>query len=499
MLFRSMRNLPAPPDHRVDLRLGQPFPASAHAVSVSLPSWQDVVRFEEEDATLLAHIKNGYPRCFIHPYIEDLAREVGGSEFCLPFPSPRVAGLAHSYVRHASGQAAEIEFRAGIFAVRTTPIGHQALRAFWQHTGLIFSSRRAQAVLSGPAPRPEDPEIRMSLRRQIAGLYDCSERDVFLAPTGMASHYMALQAVRSMTPSVPTVQLGFCNVDTLRLQERFGDGCIMLPLLDLAARDLLRVLNQRKVAGCFCEVPGNPLLGTPNLPRISPLLRQHRIPLVADDVISTAFNVDLGSHADLIATSLTKFMSGSGDVMGGALICNPRSPFYDQLKALIATEYEDLLWTADAAILERQIRQFTERMKQHNRNGLLIAERLKDHPSVERVWYPKWESQEAYEAVRRRTAGWGAVVSFIPWNADVAAPEIYNRLELCKGPSLGTVFTLACPFALLACYRELDWAESCGIPRNLIRVSIGLEDPEHIWSRLNTALFSSPTLGKLVH
>ena len=55
------------------------------------------------------------------------------------------------------------------------------------------------------------------------------------------------------------------------------------------------------------------------------------------------------------------------------------------------------------------------------------------------------------------------------------APKIFDAMRVCKGPSFGTVFSLACPFALLAHYTELDWAESCGVPRNLIRLGVGLE------------------------
>ncbi len=80
------------------------------------------------------------------------------------------------------------------------------------------------------------------------------------------------------------------------------------------------------------------------------------------------------------------------------------------------------------------------------------------------------------------------MVTFLPKNAATAAPRIYDHLEVCKDPSLGTFFTLACPFTLLAHYPELDWAESCGVSRYLIRISVGLEDPEEIWQRLNRAL-----------
>jgi cystathionine gamma-synthase len=244
------------------------------------------------------------------------------------------------------------------------------------------------------------------------------------------------------------------------------------------------------LAACFCEIPGNPLLGSADLRRIKPLLHDKEVPLVADDVVATPVNVDLSGHAALIATSLTKYVAGTGDVMGGAVICNPRSPFYGELKPVVAAQHEETLWIEDAVVLEKQARAFPERMQQHNAGGLLIAERLRQHPAVEKVWYPKWEFAEAYEAVRRPRGGWGSLITFLPRNAETTSPRIYDRLMVCKGPSLGTVFTLACPFTLLAHYTELEWAEACGVSRYLIRISVGLEDPESLWQKLDAALQS---------
>ena len=64
----------------------------------------------------------------------------------------------------------------------------------------------------------------------------------------------------------------------------------------------------------------------------------------------------------------------------------------------------------------------------------------------------------------------------------------YDALPLAKGPSLGTNFTLVCPYTLLAHYEELDWAESCGVPRHLIRVSAGLEPLGDLVARFERAL-----------
>jgi cystathionine gamma-synthase len=174
--------------------------------------------------------------------------------------------------------------------------------------------------------------------------------------------------------------------------------------------------------------------------------------------------------------------------MGGALICNPRSPLHAELKRIVQAQHEELLWPEDAALLAHQAKTFPERMRRHNETGKLIAERLRQHRAVEHVWYPKWEFAQAYEAVRRPDGGWGALITFLPKNAEVNSPAIYDRLPFCKGPSLGTIFTLACPFTLLAHYTELDWAESCGVSRFLIRISVGLEDPEELWQRLDRAL-----------
>ena len=458
-----------------------------HAVSVALPRWQDVVGYEEKKPEVTQALTCGYPRFFIHREVQELARQIASGQPCLPFPSLKAARQCAEFVERSSGQKAKVVACRGVNAVVTSDSGNAALRAFWQHTGLIVSSREAAAHLEG-RPAAEDFEVRQSLRRQLAALYDCAEGDVFLAPTGMAAQFAALQAVMERTPGKRTAQLGFPYVDTLKLQEKLGRGGKLLHHLHNIEDELRQLLSDERLAGCFCEIPGNPLLGSADARRISPILRAARVPLVVDDVVATPANVDLGGCADLIATSLTKFILGTGNAMGGALICNPRSPLYAELKPIVAAQHEELLWGEDAAVLEAQARGFLERMKRHNQNGLLLAERLRRHPAVERVWYPKWEFSEAYEAVRRKDGGWGALITFLPKDGPSTSPLVYDRLELCKGPSLGTVFTLACPFTLLAHYTELEWAESCGVSRYLIRLSIGLEDPEDLWQRLDRAL-----------
>ena len=277
--------------------LGQPIPASPHAVSVALPRWEDVVGYEEKKPEVVTRLASGYPRFLIHRQVAELAQQLGQGQPCLPLPSARAAALCAQFVERASGETAKVVARGGVRGVVTSDCGTHALRAFWQHTGLIVSTRQAEAHLAGRAPGPDDAAVRRFLRRQLAGFYDCAEDDVFLAPTGMASMFAALQAVLERTPGRPTAQLGFPYVDTLKLQQKLGHGGILLHRLGSIESELEALLRRQPLAACFCEIPGNPLLGSPDVRRISPLLREHRLPLVVDDVVATPVNVDLSSVA----------------------------------------------------------------------------------------------------------------------------------------------------------------------------------------------------------
>jgi cystathionine gamma-synthase len=486
----STRDLLHKPIWQAD-ELGMPIPPSPHAVSMALPRWQDVVGYEEHRPETVAKLTSGYPRFLIHPLVQALARRISQGAHCLPFPSERTAMLCGEYITRATGERYRLAKQGGVYGVVTTEAGAQALKDFWQHTGMIVSSRQAEAELKGQGEIPDAKAIRHSLRQQLAALYDCAADDVFLTPSGMAAHFAALQAVGDRRPGLPTAQLGFPYVDTFKLQKKVGVGSILLHELANLETGLEELVRQQPLAACYCEIPGNPLLGSADVRRARPILRKYGIPLVVDDVVATPFNIDLSAYADLIATSLTKFIVGTGDAMGGALICNPRSPYYAELKKWVQSRHEELLWGAEAAVIEAQAHGFCERMRRHNRNGLAIAERLRRHDAVERVWYPKWEFADVYEAVRRPEGGWGALVTFLPKNAETRTEKIFDALPICKGPSLGTVYTLACPFTVLAHYSELKWAEACGVSRYLIRISLGLEDPEELWRRIEPALRAS--------
>ena len=138
---------------------------------MALPRWQDVVGYEEKKPEVVNALTSGYPRFFIHEQVRELARQIGDGRPCLPFPSLRAARLCAEFIERTSGEQAKVVAFRGIHGVVTSEAGTAALRAFWQHTGLIVSTRQAEAHLAGRGPVADDdgraPVLATATRRVL--------------------------------------------------------------------------------------------------------------------------------------------------------------------------------------------------------------------------------------------------------------------------------------------------------------------------------------------
>ena len=480
--------------------LGLPLPPTQHAVSVALPLWQDVIDYEEEHPRIAAALQAGYPRFFVHPLVSQLfaqaaRRWAAPGEGCLVLPSALAAQRAADYVLAKSGLPARIEpcgireLHALLFPETARP----AARAYWRYCGTVVSSRLAARALADDfgdaAPlAQEGAAAKQALRTRLAALSGVDPGDVFLFPSGMNAMATAHRLVTDLRPGLPTAQLDFPYVDVLRVQQEFGSGVVFFPVADAAALEKTAALAAAgSLAAVFAEVPSNPLLSCAPLDTLADQLRAAAIPLVLDDTVATAVNLDALALADLVTTSLTKACSGAGDVIAGSITLNPRSPWHARFRAQLEAELaqHDLLWAEDAVVLERNSRDFAERVLQMNRNAEALTAFLAAHPAVAQVWYPP--STAAFGRMARPGGGRGCLFSFL-LRDEAAAAACYDHLALSKGPSLGTNFSLCCPYTLLAHYQELDWAASCGVPRHLLRVSTGLEPAETLIGRFRRAL-----------
>lgn len=488
-----MRNLLTEPACNSE-DLGIPLPDSLHAVSVAMPLWEDVVSYEEGATEILDKLSCGYPRFVMHPLVNALNTKLlkdcgGGFEHCCVFPSLFTAARACDYLRrHGRG-----EFRlagdkgTGAFPVFASESDYEILKEYWQHGGEIVSSRMAKSILNGVRPDCSENVSKFQLKQLIAEHTRQNPEDVYLFPSGMSAIFMALRVLLRYCPEGAPLQLGFPYVDTLKLFERWAEGAVFVQN-ESDLLELRKQLSSNSVCGVFAEVPSNPLLHTLDVDRIYGELSKRKIPFILDDTVGTFYNLNLKGKCDLLCSSLTKFFSGAGDVMGGSLVLDSSSQFYSECKQLLDKEYEDLLWNEDADILIANARDFASRMKRINYSAEKLCAYLDSRPEIAKVYYPMFVNCDNYDTIKSGSGGYGGLFSMLFKKAELRTKKFFDSLKVSKGPSLGTDFTLACPYTLLAHYYELPWAESCGVSPFLVRVSVGLEDTEELISRFEKAL-----------
>lgn len=471
--------------------LGIPLPESPHACAVCLPTWDSVIGYEEGSTLVVGRLQTGYPRFFLNPAVTALftrAEEAVAhkGERVVVFPNRNACQRAQRYVERKEAVATRIASFEGLQALVVPEAAYAAARNYWKHTGEIVSSRQAADVLAGTLVEEHSGDLVAPL----ANAMGVDPEALFVFESGMAAIYSAHRIVTRRSPGKKTLQLEFPYVDALKVQEQFGSGVVFLPQgTGEGLQEALQRIRSGEFSGVFCEVPSNPLLHTVDLEALATACKLSGTPLIVDDTVSSHLNVDVFPYADIATTSLTKWVSGRGDVMAGSLRINPESAIYGELHGLLLDEIpgQSRLYRKDAEVLVENAAGFPALVSRANESGAIIAEYLHQHPAVEEVWYPRYVDRAPYEKIMRAGAGYGGLISIVLKN-EKRAPAVYDALRWCKGPSLGTEFSLACSYSLLAHYTELDWAESCGVRPDLLRFSVGMEDPADLCERLGEAL-----------
>ena len=479
--------------------LGHPLPDSTHAVSVALPRWRDVIAYEDNDPQCRSQLRALYPRFALHPLVAEVAQQAlamlptgmnspGSSAW--PYPNGAAAQLAQQHCRRQAPSAStQIVDQLGLAVLIANAEASPHAKAFWQHAGLGASSRRAAISLhkeAAPAAGAAHRAKALVIER-LAAIYGCDTQQFSLHPSGMAALHTALQWLTTMRQGRPTLQIGFPYVDVLKLPQVVFAGSELL--LDSSSAAMEAALDRIDPAAVIVELPSNPLLQCVDLPTLARLAHARGIPVIADDTIGSCLNIDPLPYADLIFSSLTKSFGGRGDVLAGALVVSPHSrwkqTFQNQHSLAGFTGLDD----GDAIALEQGSRDVQARVPQLNRHAQALAKKLSSHPAVARVYYP--DQCPNFRSLMRPGAGHGCLLSFELKGGSDQARAVYDGLSVCKGPSLGTPFSLVCPYVLLAHYDELAWAQACGVPSHLLRVSVGLEQPEELWQRFERALSPS--------
>jgi cystathionine beta-lyase/cystathionine gamma-synthase len=239
----------------------------------------------------------------------------------------------------------------------------------------------------------------------------------------------------------------------------------------------------------FVESLSNPLLRLVDLPAVAALLRGRSIDLVVDSsMASPAVLRPIDHGATIVMHSLTKFISGHGDVTGG-LVLGRREAMEGIRSAMIRAGTN--LGPFDAWLAARGARTLAVRMERQSANAGQLASFLDGHPAVARVYYPGHASHPQRDLARRLMPGpMGAILSFDLAGGGAAVERFMGRTRLLEfAPSFGDVAT-TWTYPARTSHRRIADAEKAamGIGPGLIRVSVGLESADDLVADLERAL-----------
>jgi cystathionine beta-lyase/cystathionine gamma-synthase len=272
---------------------------------------------------------------------------------------------------------------------------------------------------------------------------------------------------------------------TTQFLVQFG---LEFSFVDTSNLDQLRAAFRPNTRMIYAETPTNPTMIITDIAAVAALARERSITLVVDNTFMSPYlqrPIELGAH--IVVHSMTKYLNGHSDCTGGVAVLT-RQEDADKIYFLQRSAGSGLA-PLDCWLIARGIKTLAVRMERHNANGMAIAKYLEGHPKVKRVFYPGLASHPQHEVARRQQRGFGAMLSFDLGSLE-AARRLLDNVHLCSlAESLGGVETLISHPALMT-HASVPPAtrQQIGITDGLVRISVGIEDPEDLIADLDHAL-----------
>lgn len=236
----------------------------------------------------------------------------------------------------------------------------------------------------------------------------------------------------------------------------------------------------------WVETPSNPLLGITDIAAVAQVARDAGARLVVDNTFATPYlQQPLSLGADVVVHSLTKYMGGHSDVVGGALVTGDAAlgeelAFHQNAMGAVAGPF-------DSWLVLRGTKTLSVRMDRHSENAAKVADMLTRHARVSSVLYPGLPEHPGHEVAAKQMKSYGGMVSFRVEGGEEAAVEVCNRAKIFTlGESLGGVESL------IEHPGRMTHASVAGsaleVPGDLVRLSVGIENAEDLLEDLQQAL-----------
>jgi cystathionine gamma-synthase len=471
---------------------------NVHAVSVSMPTLQEVIDYEEQSNGIEQKIKSGYPRFILHPYLRLMAEHIKKKyhvpscyEVVLLSSKKAVKIVSEKYFIH---NPFKIDEPFGVILVLNETCQLQKVLTFIQHVGCNLSSRFAQSYLLAHNIIDNVQEEKCesantaydTVVKTLGDAYCQPKENICLAPSGMNAIYgvlKGLKAIQACNGRTILVQFGWLYLDTMNIVEHhFKNSKIFYNVNDLESLESYLKQKGFKVSAIITEVPTNPLVQTVDLKRLKALCVAYHIPLVVDSTLATPYNLELKPYADILVESLTKFACGNADVLMGAVILNENSKLSHMNQEFF--KHCDKPYIQDIQRLAYEIKGYENRINQINANTKELIHYLQNKSYIKRIYAPTLgQTSQYYKQLMKNENAYGGLISL---EFTLPFALVYDTLNFAKGPSLGTEFTLLMPYVYLAHYDMISSKEGQAflqqhqLPIDLLRVSVGCEEIQAI-------------------
>ncbi len=260
--------------------------------------------------------------------------------------------------------------------------------------------------------------------------------------------------------------------------------------VDLSDPENFEAAIQSNTKMVWIESCTNPLLRLVDLAAIAGIARKHGIITVCDNTFATPYLLNPLDHGfDIVMHSVTKYMNGHSDMIGGVAVLRDDPEMIAQMK-LLQMSIGGVSGPFDAFLALRGLKTLPLRMKQHCESALAIAQFLETHPKVERVIYPGLASHPQHDlAMRQMKAGGGMVTMILKGGLEEATKMLENCKLFALAESLGGVESLIeHPAIMTHASLSPEDREKLGIGDSLIRLSVGIEDIDDLLLELEEVL-----------
>lgn len=240
----------------------------------------------------------------------------------------------------------------------------------------------------------------------------------------------------------------------------------------------------------WAETPTNPMMNIVDIKALAEVAQRHNILLGVDNTFATPYlqqPLDLG--ADIVMHSATKYLGGHSDVVMGALVVKDKD--LAERLYFIQNASGAVCGPQDSFLVLRGIKTLHVRMQRHCENGKAIAHFLKNHPKIEKVYWPGFEDHPNHDIAKEQMRDFGGMISFVTRGNDYdeAIRIVENLKVFTLAESLGGVESLSGhPASMTHASIPKEEREKTGVVDSLIRLSVGIEDEDDLIADLKQAI-----------